>query len=76
VTIHADHVNLAHDATFKTSRVMNWRLKIEEFVPSLNWIPGQDNPIADLLSRHPISTVLQGNPIKSNQPKKQKNLFF
>ena len=64
VTIHTDHVNLACDATFETSRVMNWRLKIEEFVPSLNWIPGTNNPIANLLSRHPVSTVLKDNPIK------------
>ena len=64
VTVHADHVNLAHDTIFKTSRVMNWRLKIEEFVPSLNWIPGTNNPIANLLSRHPISVILKDNPIK------------
>ena len=75
VTIHADHMNLACDTTFKTSRVMNWRLKIEEFVPLLNWIPGANDPIAVFLSRHPISTVLK-EKTQLNLPKKQKKFFF
>ena len=46
---------------------MNWRLKIEEFVLLLHWIPGANNPIADLLSRHPISNCLKDNPFESTK---------
>lgn len=37
VVARADHMNPAHDtAAFKTARVMNWRLAVKEFAPSLH----------------------------------------
>ena len=34
-----------------SSRVMRWRLLIEEFGPELNYLPGEKNVVADCLSR-------------------------
>jgi transposase InsO family protein len=56
VIIHTDHKNLVYDKNFKTSRIMRWRLAVEEYMPTLTWVPGEKNPIADLLSRHPTES--------------------
>ena len=52
VNVHTNHLNLSHDAKlFKNARVMRWRLALEEFVPTLTYIPGVKNVVADALSR-------------------------
>jgi hypothetical protein len=56
VIIHTDHKNLAYDKTITTPQILCWRLAIEEFMPTLVWVPGVKNHVADLLSRHPIHT--------------------
>jgi hypothetical protein len=48
--IHTDHTNLTY-ATFNTDRVMRWRLCIEEYSPQLRYIKGENNVVADALSR-------------------------
>ena len=48
-SIH-DHKNLTYK-NFNTERVMHWRLLIEEFGADLTYIKGEDNIIADALSR-------------------------
>ncbi len=55
VIIHTDHKNLAFDKQLNNPRVLRWRLAIEEYMPTLQWVPGVKNPVADLLSRHPIA---------------------
>ena len=55
IIIHNDHRNLSYETTFKNSRVMNWRLAIEEYLPTLQWLPGEKNVVADLLSRQPTT---------------------
>ena len=50
VVIHTDHMNLTHKQ-FNTDRVLRWRLIIEEFSPDMQYIPGEDNIVADTLSR-------------------------
>ena len=50
MTAHTDHKNLTYKA-FNTQRVMRWRLVIEEFSPSLAYVKGENNPVADALSR-------------------------
>jgi len=48
--VHTDHLNLTYKK-FNTDRVMRWRLLIEEFSPTLKYIQGTKNIVADLLSR-------------------------
>jgi len=49
VEVYTDHLNLMHKTTLKESQqVMKWRLLIEEFGPTLNFINGkQANIMAD-----------------------------
>ena len=48
--VFTDHKNLVHK-TFNTERVMRWRLIIEECGPKLTHIKGENNIVADALSR-------------------------
>ena len=50
IVVHTDHKNLVYK-TFNTERVMRWRLLIEEFGPELRYIKGENNIVADVLSR-------------------------
>ena len=53
ITVYTDHKNLTYK-THNSTRVMRWRLTIEEFGPTLIYIPGEKNIVADSLSRLPI----------------------
>ena len=53
IVIHTDHKNLTCK-NFNTERVMRWRLVLEEFGPELLYIKGEDNVVADALSRLPM----------------------
>ena len=48
--VHTDHKNLTCK-NFNTERVMRWRLVLEEFGPELHYIKGENNIVADALSR-------------------------
>ena len=50
ITVYTDHKNLTYKI-FNTERVMRWRLIIEEFGPELKYIKGENNVVADALSR-------------------------
>ena len=50
ITVYSDHKNLTYNF-FNTERVMRWRLILEEFGPELKYIKGENNVVADLLSR-------------------------
>ena len=50
VIVHTDHKNLTYK-NFNTERVMRWRLVLEEFVPGLHYIKGEEDIVADALSR-------------------------
>ena len=50
ITVYTDHKNLTY-IFFNTERVMSWRLILEEFGPELKYIKGENNVIADALSR-------------------------
>jgi hypothetical protein len=42
---------------FNTERVMRWRLLIEEFGPKLTYVKGENNIVADALSRMATTEV-------------------
>ena len=53
MTIMTDHMNLTHD-DIQSTRLLNWRLLIEEFAPTLTYVKGIDNTGSDFLSRYPL----------------------
>ena len=50
ITVYTDHKNLTYKF-LNTERVMRWRLILEEFGPELKYIKGENNVVADALSR-------------------------
>ena len=50
IVVHTDHKNLTCK-NFNTDRVMRWRLILEEYGPELRYIKGENNIVADALSR-------------------------
>ena len=52
--VYTDHKNLTYKH-FNTERVMRWRLILEQFGPELKYIKGENNVVADALSRLEMS---------------------
>ena len=50
ITVYTDHKNLTYKF-FNTERVMRWRLILKEFSPELKYIKGENNIVANALSR-------------------------
>ena len=50
IHIHTDHSNLTQ-FNFSSQRVIRWRLYLEEFTPTFHFIKGEENVLADFLSR-------------------------
>ena len=50
ITVYTHHKNLTYNI-FNTEHVMRWRLILEEFGPELKYIKGENNVVADALSR-------------------------
>ena len=50
IVVYTDHKNLTYK-NFNTEHVMRWRLLIKEFGPTIEYIKGPKNIIADVLSR-------------------------
>jgi hypothetical protein len=49
--IHTDHVNLTFLKESKNARVNRWKLALQEYKYTIEFIKGSDNVIADSLSR-------------------------
>jgi hypothetical protein len=47
--VYTDHKNLTYK-NFNTEHVMRWHLLIEEFGPTIQYIKGPKNVVADALS--------------------------
>ena len=50
IVVYTDHKNLTYK-NFNMERVMRWQLLIEEFGPTIKYIKGPKNIVADTLSR-------------------------
>ena len=52
ITVYTDHKNVMQDALGLTSdRVYHWRLLLEEYGPTIEYIKGIHNTVADAISR-------------------------
>jgi len=69
VVVYTDHKNLTYKA-FNTERVMRWRLIIEEYGPTLQYVKGTTNIVADALIRLHLepSLTLEANPAVLDTP--------
>ena len=59
IDIYTDHQNWTYDKVIRNSRVLRWRLLLEEFAPTFHYIKGKKNVVADALSRLPFSEVTE-----------------
>jgi hypothetical protein len=67
IHIYTDHLNLTYHK-FTTQRVLRQRLYIEEYHPYFHFIAGQNNVIADALSRLPFEENKTNNECHVNNP--------
>ena len=51
IDVYTDHLNWTHDKTIRNARVMRWRLLMQEYAPTLHYVKGEKNVVADALSR-------------------------
>ena len=56
--VYTDHNNLTYNFS-NTEHIMRWRLILKEFCPELKYIKGENNVIADALSRLEINDNLE-----------------
>ncbi len=55
IKVYTDHKNIVHETLVMSSdRVMRWRLLLEEYGVEFIHVPGNDNVLADSLSRYPL----------------------
>lgn len=72
INIYTDHKNLTFNVDNTNSRVLRWRLFVEDFQPTFFYVPGPTNVEADGLSRTPLIAPLDGQEDLADES----DLFF
>ena len=54
--VYTDHKNNTYDS-LNSDQVRRWRMEIEEYAPDFRYIPGEQNPVADMLSRFDLLDI-------------------
>lgn len=82
--VHTDHLNLLY-SDMPSQRMVQWRLLMEEFHPTVKHVAGKENDAADALSRlditgYPSDVIQWGTPnpplTYNNEVNEQLNLLF
>jgi hypothetical protein len=58
IVVRTDHKNLTQ-RDLKSQRLLHWRLLLEEFNPTFEYLPGHRNTVADALSRLPMQPIAE-----------------
>ena len=54
IVVHTDHLNILYDK-MASPRIIRWRLLLEEYGAKFMHVKGEENVVADTLSRHPTT---------------------
>jgi hypothetical protein len=70
--VYTDHKNLVYIKEARESKVIRWKMELQEYSFTPAFIPGKDNPIADFWSRNPLAEV---DDFVIDEPAKANNMF-